>query len=151
MTQTRFKPAAELNITNEERAAFIRLMEHFRTPAAPPTVPPERALSYLDFIRSPDMVNPTAEIRLGFNMAAVAQALELPGYNCGAVLCIGGHMSLMLEGVDVTEVATVLMTPEMMTRAGEYVTAPPTARPRSSCSIRPRRMSARAPGRGSRR
>lgn len=116
---SKFKTAADLDITAEEHAGLIQIMEHFRSR------PPEHVRSQ-NYLSEQDFKEPRAGT-LGFTMdyplAAVVPGTEdeVNPYHCGTVACIGGHLSLHLQGLPVTAAQTFEITPEHQAVADQYV------------------------------
>lgn len=91
-----YRTPAQLEITQEEFAGLLRIMEHFRT--APPTLVPlpdaQRAIAIPE------------STPLGFSMhfaigAVKPAAQAAKSWDCGSTACLAGHLSLHLQGVDV--------------------------------------------------
>ena len=91
------KTHIELGISEAERAGLIKVRDYLRGPGAG-TFEPEQNWD--------DDAAPYDEARLMFNMGETCSA-----YECGTVACIGGSLSLALEGI--------LLRPSLIVGAGE--------------------------------
>lgn len=94
MTPT--KTAQELGISEAEHSGLLRLKTHFETAKL-------EIVGY-DDLKGLYRADPPDEIRatMGFAMDFGSAIVESDDYDCGCAACIGGHLSLMMEGHDVT-------------------------------------------------
>ncbi|PZP71796.1 hypothetical protein [Methylorubrum populi] len=109
---TSFKTADDLGISDQEHAGLIKIMEHFRTPAAPPRLDD-------DFVPGADL-GVAGSYRLGFSMQVPTSTTHENEFQCSCVACIGGHLSLMMHGVPLSN-EEVWLTPNEMDVADRYV------------------------------
>lgn len=111
-----YRSPDELNITPGEHAALVRLMSTFRQKPVP-LVPSDdvttvHAAKFRDIEKVEDF--------LGFAMNYGASMVDEPkAYNCGCAACIGGHMSLAMQGQDTMGTC---FTKEALEIADRYVT-----------------------------
>lgn len=116
---TKFKSADELGISEEERDALIKVMYHLYsddvplTPRATLAVPMEQHIPAFGILRP-------VEATLGFCMSFTGQAVPREHFHCGAVACIGGHVSLLMQGVDVLSNGIVQITPDQARETMNY-------------------------------
>lgn len=99
-----YKTAAELGITEQEHAGLIALGEHLRGQVC--TIPNDYLLSTENAIEHGALKDGVIETILGFSMSVgTGVPYEFAGqkYECGCVACIGGHLSLQIQGVDITQ------------------------------------------------
>lgn len=87
----------QLCITADEHAGLIQVRDHLRRQA--PVHVRDEVTAYHSRSRQV-----TTEGRLGFNMEVAAGRPDDPeGWDCGSVACIGGHLSLILQGYRLTD------------------------------------------------
>ncbi len=94
MSET-FLSAELLDITEAERDGLIQLRKAFLSETGPVHIPSDETWGDVKGVET---------IRVAFSMQFPTAALS-PGareaYGCGCVACIGGHLSLLMQGVDV--------------------------------------------------
>lgn len=94
---TDYRTPDALGITQAEFDGLTRLVKLFRRKA--PTLVPTEDLSGVH----PNAEQPMIEARLGFGMTYGTAIVDEPEvYNCGCAACIGGHLSLAMQGLDTT-------------------------------------------------
>lgn len=115
----KFLSATRLGLTGPEHDALVAMMNHFRTPAAPPRMPKEQWELFAAKVDNFEEGGTSA--RIAFAMNFQAHRLDVEEFECGAVACIGGHVSLILQGVNVLANEIVVLTPEQAKVARWYV------------------------------
>ena len=111
-----YKTAAELGISQAEHDALVELVPYFRTKVC--TIPDHdlkgigsSGVSAIDGI--------VVETELGFHMNhGAGLARDEKKYDCGCIACIGGHVSLRMQGL---AYGTRLFTGPQLRRANGYV------------------------------
>lgn len=101
---TKYLSARRLGITTAEHRALIQVAEII---GASPYIGDRTIRDFED--------NKEPKRGLGFNMSFIAQA-----WDCGTSCCIGGHVSLLMQGVDMTD-EHPLVTAEQREIAEKYV------------------------------
>lgn len=107
MTKT-YKTAADLRITPEEHAGLIYLMGQFRGEHAPEKVRDGEFNGLLGFsvekLRGiPEVLNTRLGFHMSYGTALPTGQFPVRGrYECGTAACIGGHLSLHMQGFDTT-------------------------------------------------
>ncbi|TXM69669.1 hypothetical protein [Methylobacterium sp. WL120] len=95
---TTYKTAKKLGITDAEHAGLIELANHLKGEVC---VLPEQAIRG---VGSDSSGRADVETILGFSMSigAGVPIEDDVKYDCGCVACIGGHLSLRMQGIDIT-------------------------------------------------
>ncbi|GJE29785.1 hypothetical protein [Methylobacterium organophilum] len=104
-----FKSPADLDITPEEHAGLIAIMEHLRKPQIVHVISEEW-----------DDAETGEPTEMGFNMSISTGQANVT-FDCGCVACIGGHLSLLLQGVSVLDNTRVRLTTSQTSAADYYV------------------------------
>lgn len=115
-----YKTAAELGISQAEHDALVELVPYFRTQVC--TIPESRAIGV-----GASLDKETCALRietiLGFSMnfgAAVPRKGVDNTYDCGCIACIGGHVSLRMQGLPLGH---KVFTGPQLVEANKYVIA----------------------------
>ncbi len=113
-----FKTAEQLRITKEEYNALLKTMEHLETHQPPMAADAGYGNDSLDYF---NIDKPEVETRIGFNMGYEARLVKTQKFECGAVACIGGHMSLHMQGVPALSDGPIRLTDGQARQALLYV------------------------------
>jgi hypothetical protein len=110
-----FKTAAELNISQAEHDALAALIPYLQGQVC---TLPSRDASTLGSHSESAICNLDLETELGFHMNFGAALAKQKLYDCGCVACIGGHVSLRMQGL---EYGQKRFTGPQLKRADQYV------------------------------
>ncbi len=117
---TQYKSAQDLGISVEEFDGLIAIMNHLRDSHIIHASTGTDMASWIDV--APDEV---VQTRIGFNMGVPTgtNSKTKREYDCGCVACIGGHLSLYLQGVNVLSASLepVILEPKHTEVANNYV------------------------------
>lgn len=93
-----YRTHEQLEITQAEFEGLVRLKEHFEHEAI--SVIPGRDLWGMSSYHTEKI--DTVKAPLGFDMGYGAAVVDKPEvYHCGCAACIGGHLSLTMQGADI--------------------------------------------------
>jgi hypothetical protein len=104
----------QLQITPAEYDGLVRLRDFFAKTAIPTVVGDD--LGHVESHLDDEVTRTTMGFSMEFGAAIVAENED--AYSCGCAACIGGHLSLMMEGADLTGSC---FTKEGLLKANNYV------------------------------